>query len=51
MLNMIFSVAGPSSLAESIRKALTTELASPSAVLKGSQPVTLHVETFGMVKK
>ncbi|KDR83594.1 hypothetical protein GALMADRAFT_219415 [Galerina marginata CBS 339.88] len=44
-------VAGPSNLAESVRRALSSDLASPAAVLKGSQPVTLHVETFGMVKK
>ncbi|KAF9483940.1 hypothetical protein BDN70DRAFT_903886 [Pholiota conissans] len=44
-------VAGPSALAASIRRTLRTDLASPTAVLKGSQPVTLHVETFGMVKK
>jgi hypothetical protein len=44
-------VAGPSTLAESIRRATRTGSATPSAVLKGAQPVTLHVETFGMVKK
>ncbi|CAA7259897.1 unnamed protein product [Cyclocybe aegerita] len=44
-------VAGPSSLAESIRRAVSCDLAGPASVLKGSQPVTLHVETFGMVKK
>ncbi|KAF4619569.1 hypothetical protein D9613_005357 [Agrocybe pediades] len=41
-------VAGPSNMSESVRKALSTDMAGPSAVLKGSQPVTLHVETFGM---
>jgi len=44
-------VAGPSSMAESIRRALRTDLASPVSVLRGAPPVTLHVETFGMVKK
>jgi len=44
-------VAGPSNLAESVRRSLSSDLAGPSAVLKGCQPVTLHVETFGMVKK
>ncbi|KAF8974334.1 FAD-binding domain-containing protein [Flammula alnicola] len=44
-------VSGPSSLADSIRRALISDSATPAAVLKGSQPVTLHVETFGMVKK
>ncbi|KAF9534178.1 ferric reductase NAD binding domain-containing protein [Crepidotus variabilis] len=44
-------VAGPSSLAESIRRTLCSDLASPASVLKGAQPVTLHVETFGMTRK
>ncbi|KLO19817.1 hypothetical protein SCHPADRAFT_817568 [Schizopora paradoxa] len=43
-------VAGPAPLAHSVRAALTSEITSPIAVLKGRQPVTLHVETFGMVK-
>ncbi|KAF8914049.1 ferric reductase NAD binding domain-containing protein [Gymnopilus junonius] len=41
-------VAGPTPLSESIRRALSSGLASPASVLKGSPPVTLHVETFGM---
>lgn len=47
----LFEVAGPSALAESIRGALTSAPASPRSVMKGMAPVTLHVETFGMVKK
>ncbi|TDL29709.1 hypothetical protein BD410DRAFT_833972 [Rickenella mellea] len=43
-------VAGPSSLAESIRGVLSSDIVSPIGVLKGVPSVTLHVETFGMVK-
>ncbi|KAF8897417.1 hypothetical protein BD779DRAFT_1608032 [Infundibulicybe gibba] len=43
-------VAGPSAITESVRRALRSNLASPLSVLRGSAPVTLHVETFGMVK-
>ncbi|KII94680.1 hypothetical protein PLICRDRAFT_169410 [Plicaturopsis crispa FD-325 SS-3] len=43
-------VAGPSALSQSVRTLLHSELASPLAVLKGAPSVTLHVETFGMVK-
>ncbi|PPQ65217.1 hypothetical protein CVT26_000194 [Gymnopilus dilepis] len=42
-------VAGPSPLAESIRRALSSGAASPASAFKGSSPVTLHVEAFGMV--
>lgn len=44
------TVAGPSTLAESVRLALRSNVASPLAVLRGMPSVTLHVETFGMVK-
>lgn len=43
-------VAGPSALATSVRNALATELTCPIAVMKGRPSVTMHVETFGMVK-
>ncbi|KAJ2930191.1 hypothetical protein H1R20_g6887, partial [Candolleomyces eurysporus] len=43
-------VAGPGAMTASVREALTTGAASPGAVLKGSPSVTLHVETFGMVR-
>jgi len=43
-------VAGPSGLAQSVRIALKSEITSPVAILKGRPTVTLHVETFGMVK-
>ncbi|KAI0049652.1 hypothetical protein FA95DRAFT_1488950 [Auriscalpium vulgare] len=42
-------VAGPSSIARSVRVALMS-LAGPMDVLRGGSSVTLHVETFGMVK-
>ena len=44
------SVAGPSPLASDVRSALTSDLTSTSEILKGRPTVTLHVETFGMVK-
>ncbi|QRV87582.1 Ferric reductase like transmembrane component [Ceratobasidium sp. AG-Ba] len=41
-------VSGPASLAEGVRDALVAcELATPSAVLRGTPRTTLHVETFG----
>lgn len=43
-------VAGPGGLTTSVRKALTTGVATPASVLKGNASVTLHVETFGMVR-
>ncbi|KAI0321845.1 FAD-binding domain-containing protein [Amylostereum chailletii] len=43
-------VAGPSTIAQSVRNALCRDAASPFGVLKGAPSVTLHVETFGMVK-
>ncbi|KZS97904.1 hypothetical protein SISNIDRAFT_423350 [Sistotremastrum niveocremeum HHB9708] len=43
-------VAGPSALSSLVRTALSSEMARPSAVLKGQPSVVLHVETFGMVK-
>ncbi|KAF9498476.1 hypothetical protein BDN71DRAFT_1385581 [Pleurotus eryngii] len=43
-------VAGPSALSHSVRRVLADVPASPSAALKGTPDVTLHVETFGMVK-
>ncbi|KAH8118598.1 ferric reductase NAD binding domain-containing protein [Phellopilus nigrolimitatus] len=43
-------VAGPSSLAAAIREALASDITSPISVMKGRPTVTLHVETFGMVK-
>ncbi|KAI5119903.1 hypothetical protein M0805_003707 [Coniferiporia weirii] len=43
-------VAGPSPLATAVRSALASDITSPIAVLKGRPTVTLHVETFGMVK-
>jgi len=42
-------VAGPSPLSQSVRHALSSDITSTAAILKGKQPVTLHVETFGMV--
>ncbi|KAI0068942.1 hypothetical protein BV25DRAFT_1817865 [Artomyces pyxidatus] len=42
-------VAGPSAIAQSVRSALRSS-AGPLDVLKGAPSVTLHVETFGMVK-
>lgn len=42
-------VAGPSALASSVRNA-TSDLTGPIAVMKGRPSVTMHVETFGMVK-
>ncbi|KAJ3573341.1 hypothetical protein NP233_g2490 [Leucocoprinus birnbaumii] len=41
-------VAGPASLSESVRKALSTGVASPQAAFRGMPSVTLHVEKFGM---
>ncbi|KAH9943327.1 ferric reductase NAD binding domain-containing protein [Epithele typhae] len=43
-------VSGPTALTQSVCYALSTDIASPASILKGSQPVTLHVETFGMSK-
>ncbi|KAF6762356.1 hypothetical protein DFP72DRAFT_878622 [Ephemerocybe angulata] len=43
-------VAGPGALTASVREALSTGVASPGAVLKGTASVTLHVETFGMIQ-
>ncbi|KAF7433186.1 hypothetical protein PC9H_005135 [Pleurotus ostreatus] len=43
-------VAGPSALSHSVRRVLADVPASPTAALKGTPDVTLHVETFGMVK-
>ncbi|KAF4574850.1 Ferric/Cupric Reductase Transmembrane Component [Pleurotus pulmonarius] len=43
-------VAGPSALSHSVRRVLATAPAAPSAALRGVPDVTLHVETFGMVK-
>ncbi|KAF9468795.1 FAD-binding domain-containing protein [Collybia nuda] len=43
-------IAGPSTLAESVRRTLRSNVASPLAVLRGMPSVTLHVETFGVVK-
>ncbi|RDB22637.1 putative ferric reductase transmembrane component [Hypsizygus marmoreus] len=43
-------VAGPSALTESVRRALRSDVATPSAVLRGLPPVTLHVENFGTYK-
>ena len=46
---LLHLVAGPSAIARSVRAALRS-VSSPADVLKGMPPVTLHVETFGMVK-
>ncbi|KAF8076261.1 FAD-binding domain-containing protein [Lyophyllum atratum] len=43
-------VAGPFELTESVRRELRSNVASPLAVLRGSPPVTLHVESFGTFK-
>ncbi|EJD01186.1 uncharacterized protein FOMMEDRAFT_90010 [Fomitiporia mediterranea MF3/22] len=43
-------VAGPSSLASAVRAATSFENSSPVNILKGRPSVTLHVESFGMVK-
>ncbi|KAI0265185.1 ferric reductase NAD binding domain-containing protein [Gloeopeniophorella convolvens] len=43
-------VAGPSGIANSVREALRSRGTGPMAVLRGAPSVTLHVETFGMVK-
>lgn len=43
-------VAGPSSLASAVRAAIGLDTFSPLDTLKGRPTVTLHVETFGMVK-
>ncbi|KAI0347380.1 hypothetical protein BDW22DRAFT_1404940 [Trametopsis cervina] len=43
-------VAGPSSLSQSISRALASDLTSSAGVLRGAPTVTLHTETFGMTK-
>ena len=43
------AVAGPSTLAKSVRAALCSDYAWPSSVLRGVPAVSLHVETFGTV--
>ncbi|KAL5487797.1 FRP1_3 [Sanghuangporus weigelae] len=43
-------VAGPSSLASAVRAATSFENTNPINILKGRPTVTLHMETFGMVK-
>lgn len=48
--NVFSLVAGPSALAQSVRSALRSGAVSPLNVLRGAPSVTLHVETFGMVK-
>ena len=50
VLTQIIPVAGPSSLASAVRTAIGLDTLSPKAILKGRPTVTLHVETFGMVK-
>lgn len=44
----LYLVAGPTSLSDSVRRALSTGVASPRAVFNGMPTVTLHVEKFGM---
>ncbi len=48
LIECLFLVAGPSSLSDSVRRALRSGVASPRAALSGVSPVTLHVENFGM---
>ena len=42
------TVCGPHSLSETIRSALSSDIAGPMGVLKGRESVTLHVEKFSM---
>lgn len=44
------TVAGPSSLSQSVARVLASGNTTPMNVLKGSPTVTLHVETFGMTR-
>ncbi|KAH9483266.1 Ferric reductase transmembrane component 5 [Psilocybe cubensis] len=41
------NVAGPSNLAASVRRTLSSGSSSPMAALKGIPSVSLHIETFG----
>lgn len=50
-LNPELTAAGPGSMTQAVRKALQSEFVGPSSVLRGTAPVTLHIETFGMVKQ
>jgi len=46
-LIVIMTVCGPHALSDSVRSVLASEIAGPSAILKGRPSVTLHVEKFG----
>ncbi|OBZ76332.1 putative ferric reductase transmembrane component [Grifola frondosa] len=43
-------VSGPSALSQAVSRTLASSVTSPMSVLRGSPSVTLHVETFGMVR-